>query len=172
MRPSCWRNREIEVSQSVSLLWGINSAFARAAHIAHNNTIRQHANKEKVLLLGELDHRVKNILTIVSSIVRRTLHTSSSPEKFVTNIQGRIQALACAHGLLTQDGAGGGSLRTLLATKLESYDEHGTRLRLDGPEIILTPKAGLVLAMAIHELATNAAKHGALSLAEGRLLVD
>jgi two-component system CheB/CheR fusion protein len=164
-------SREIDVSQSISPVRGVDGAIVGAARIIRDNTQRRRADAEKALLLGELDHRVKNILATVSSVVRQTLHTSGSPESFVKSIEGRIQALTRAHGLLTRDGTGQGSLKALLTTELDPYDEHGTRVQIDGPEVTLTPKVGLVMAMAIHELATNAAKHGALSVSAGRLSV-
>ncbi len=141
------------------------------ARIVRDNTARRRADAEKALLLGELDHRVKNILATVSAIIRQTLHAAESPAAFVKSIEGRIQALTRAHGLLTRDGSGQGSLQALLATELEPYGGQGKRMHIDGPEIILSPRAGLVLAMAIHELATNAAKYGALSTRDGHLSV-
>lgn len=162
---------EVEVSQSISPVRNLDATIAGAARIIRDNTEKRHTDAEKALLLGELDHRVKNILATVSSIVRQTLHGSASPEIFVKSIEGRIQALTRAHGLLTRNGAGEGSLKALLLTELDPYDEHGTRIQIEGPDIALTPKVGLVMAMAIHELATNAAKHGSLSVQEGRLSV-
>jgi two-component system CheB/CheR fusion protein len=80
-------------------------------------------------------------------------------------------ALARAHGLLTQDGDGRGALEALVSTELAPYADARGRVTIGGPDVDLTPKAGMALAMAIHELATNAAKHGALSTESGRLSV-
>ena len=162
---------EIEVSQSISPVRGGDGTVVGMARIVRDNTARRRADAEKALLLGELDHRVKNILATVSAIIRQTLHAAESPAVFVKSIEGRIQALTRAHGLLTRDGSGQGSLQALLATELEPYGEQGKRMHIDGPEIILSPRAGLVLAMAIHELATNAAKYGAFSTNDGHLSV-
>jgi len=131
---------------------------------------RKRAEEQAGLLLGELDHRVKNILAIVSSIVAQTLRTSPSPHDFATTIEGRIKAITRAHSLLTNRGASGpGTLRDLIGTELEPYRDRN--LRIDGPDLVLTPKAGLALAMAIHELASNAAKYGSLSAPTGALTV-
>jgi two-component system CheB/CheR fusion protein len=134
---------------------------------------RKRAEEQAGLLLGELDHRVKNILAIVSSIVAQTLKANPSPEVFAEKIAGRITAITRAHGLLTNRGAGGaGTLRNLVETELKPYESRDRGLRVEGPDLVLTPKAGLSLAMAIHELASNAAKYGSLSDPKGKLAVS
>jgi two-component system, chemotaxis family, CheB/CheR fusion protein len=136
-------------------------------------TERRNADEQKSLLLAELDHRVRNILAIVSSVITRTLKTSSSPAAFAMAIEGRIAGIARAHSVLTQTGRGGGaSLRELLATELAPYDRGGKSLSITGVDIVVTPRAGLSLAMAFHELASNAAKYGALSTDTGALAVS
>ncbi|WP_426239193.1 HWE histidine kinase domain-containing protein [Pararhizobium sp. DWP1-1-3] len=132
---------------------------------------RKRAEEHAALLLGELDHRVKNILAIVSSIVGQTLQASSSPEAFAETITGRITAITRAHSLLTsRQGGGSGTLRELVETELKPYGDWA--LQIEGPDVALTPKAGLSLAMALHELASNAAKYGSLSVPKGQLSVS
>jgi two-component system, chemotaxis family, CheB/CheR fusion protein len=132
---------------------------------------RKRAEEQTELLLGELDHRVKNILAIVSSIVSQTLKTSS-PAQFANAIEGRIAAIARAHSMLTEHGAQGKtSLREIVLTELAPYDRDDRVVSVDGIDVVLTPRAGLSLALAIHELASNAAKYGALSKESGRLSV-
>lgn len=145
----------------------------QVAVIFSDITARKRAAERTALLLGELDHRVKNILNIVSAVVTQTLKTSPSPEAFAANIEGRVAAISRAHGLLTQAGGKDeASLRDLISTELAPYGRQRAGLSIAGPDIALTPKAGLALAMAIHELASNAAKYGALSQATGRLHVE
>ena len=160
----------IWVHDSVSMLPAIEGQAARIISVTLEIEERKRAEAEAGLLLGELDHRVKNILAIVSSIVAQTLKTSPSPEIFAETIQGRIKAITRAHSLLTDRAApAAGTLRHLIDTELEPYQ--GRDLLIDGPDIVLTPKAGLSFAMAIHELASNAAKYGSLSVPKGGLTV-
>ena len=104
-------------------------------------------------------------------MVSQTLKTSATPEIFALEIEGRVQAIAKAHSLLTQSGLGDVSLRAILQTELAPYDRGNIDIPVSSNDVALTPKAGLSLAMAIHELASNAAKYGALSTEAGRLAV-
>ena len=160
----------IWVHDSVSILEGEDGKPARVISVTLEIDKRKGAEEHARLLLGELDHRVKNILAIVSSIVAQTLKSNPSPKDFAESINGRIAAIARAHGLLTDRGAGrAGTLRELIQTELEPY--RGRDLVIDGPDVVLTPKAGLSIAMSIHELASNAAKYGSLSESKGCLAV-
>jgi two-component system, chemotaxis family, CheB/CheR fusion protein len=134
---------------------------------------RKKAERQTELLLSELDHRVKNILAIVSSIVSQTLKTGLTPTAFAAAIDGRIAAIARAHSMLTEHGGDGrASLHALITTELEPYNRGGHNISVKGQDIGLTPRAGLSLALAMHELASNAAKYGALSTPSGRLSVS
>ena len=159
------------VHDSVSVLGDSQGRPRSVISVALGINERKRAEERAALLLGELDHRVKNILAIVSSIVTQTLKANPSPEAFSEAIAGRIAAITRAHSLLTNRGASGvGTLRDLIETELEPYRDRD--LRIDGPPIALTPKAGLSVAMAIHELASNAAKYGSLSAPRGQLAVS
>ncbi|WP_409606557.1 chemotaxis protein CheB [Brevundimonas sp.] len=158
------------VHDSVSVLSEPDGGASRLIAVTLEIEKRKRAEEQADLLLGELDHRVKNILAIVSSIVAQTLKASPSPEVFAETIQGRIKAITRAHSLLTnRDAPGAGTLRHLVETELGPYQ--GRDIRLEGPDLVLTPKAGLSIAMAIHELASNAVKYGSLSEANGGLAV-
>jgi two-component system CheB/CheR fusion protein len=164
--------RSVDVSVKVSPLRDSGGRIVGASMVARDISERRRAEEKSALLLGELDHRVKNILAVVSAVVFQTLKTSSSPQAFAADINGRIGAIAKAHSLLTDSGLGEMSLRTIIETELAPYDHDGRNIAITGRGVALTPKAGLAVAMAIHELASNAAKYGALSTPLGRLSVD
>ena len=161
----------VEVSVTVSPVLEGDGRIAGVSLVARDISARRVAEQKAALLLGELDHRVKNILTIVSAVISQTLKTTPTPEAFATEVNGRVQAIAKAHSLLTQSGHGELSLRAILQTELAPYDRGAGSVAVTGQDVALTPKAGLALAMAIHELASNAAKYGALSTIAGRLTV-
>ncbi len=161
----------VEVSVTVSPVLEGDGRLAGVSLVARDISARRAAEQKAALLLGELDHRVKNILTIVSAVVSQTLKTTPTPEAFATEVHGRIQAIAKAHSLLTQSGHGELSLRAILHTELAPFDRESGSVTITGRDVALTPKAGLALAMAVHELASNAAKYGALSATSGRLAV-
>ena len=122
------------------------------------------------LLVGELNHRVKNMLAIVQSTARQTQRTTSSVEAFNEAFEQRIHAIAGAHGILTRRNWSGAELGELAREALASFSGDGdAQVRIEGPEVDLRPDATISFAMALHELATNALKHGALSRPEGRV---
>jgi len=164
--------QKIEVAVTISPVRQGDGRLAGVSVVATDISARKAAEQKAILLLGELDHRVKNILTIVSAVISQTLKTTTSPEAFAIEVGGRVQAIAKAHSLLTQSGLGEVSLRAIMETELAPYDRSGGNVVIAGPDIALTPKAGLALAMALHELASNAVKYGALSTGAGRLTVE
>ena len=164
--------RPVEASVTVSPVREGDGRIAGASLVARDITERRAAERKATLLLGELDHRVKNILAIISAVITQTLKTSATSDEFAREVGSRVQAIATAHSLLTQSGQGEVSLRTILRTELAPYDRGDGGLVIAGRDVALTPKASLALAMAIHELASNAAKYGALCLPSGRLAVE
>ena len=133
-------------------------------------TDRHEAEERQRLLTREVDHRARNLLAIVQSMLRLT--HADSVSAFVVAAEGRIAALARAHTLLSQSRWEGADVGTLVAEELAAWDCDGPRahrLFAVGPDVALTPSAAQAFAMALHELAVNAAKHGALSVPEGRL---
>jgi PAS domain S-box-containing protein len=136
-------------------------------------TERRRIEEQQRLLLAELNHRVKNTLAIVQSIATQTLRHADSAEAFRAGFEARIMALAEAHNLLTDSNWGGASLKDIVERVLIPYSEAGRRrYQLPAHDIQVGPKAAVSLVMAFHELATNAAKYGALSNGGGSLRVE
>jgi two-component sensor histidine kinase/CHASE1-domain containing sensor protein len=123
-------------------------------------------------LTRELNHRVKNTLANVLSIIALTRRRAKSLDEFVEGLDGRIRALSATHDLLTQSDWGTTQIRAVVDAELAPYrqtDEH--RIAIDGPDVPLAPNDALSLGLAIHELATNAAKYGALTRAGGEVSI-
>lgn len=124
------------------------------------------------LLLEELQHRVRNTLSVVRSVARRTAEVSDTVEGFAQHLDGRLSAFARVQALVTRDPMAGVDLQYLLAEELRAHGaQEGEGVSVDGPSVLLAARPAQTLALAIHELATNALKYGALSHASGRLKV-
>jgi two-component system CheB/CheR fusion protein len=122
-------------------------------------------------LVDELNHRVRNMLQVVSAVAAHTLRQAPSLAEFGRAFKGQLHALARAHELVSHGGWSDVSLHELVLKELQPYAEGDHRLGLSGPPVRLRPKAALSLGMVLHELATNAAKHGGLSTERGRVAV-
>jgi two-component sensor histidine kinase len=124
-------------------------------------------------LIEELNHRVKNMLTVVNAMARQTLATSPSPEDFTDKFIRRIDALGRTHSLLSREQWASVQLCDVARDSLEPYILGGhNRVSLEGPPVALDPKSALALGLVFHELATNAIKHGALSNQDGRVAMS
>ncbi|WP_243369274.1 sensor histidine kinase [Microvirga solisilvae] len=125
------------------------------------------------LLLAELQHRVRNTLGVIRSIARRTAATSETAEDYAMHLEGRIDAFARVQAAVTRDPEAGLDLEMLVADELRAVAAHeGDQVKsISGPEIRLRAKSAETLALAIHELGTNAVKYGALSSERGRIQV-
>jgi len=124
-------------------------------------------------LTRELNHRVKNTLANVLSIVSLTKRRATDLDSFATSLEGRIRALSATHDLLTQSEWGATPIRSVVNAELAPYAQTTENcLELSGPDVDLAPNDALSLGLAIHELAANAAKYGALSVPEGRVAIS
>lgn len=131
-------------------------------------TDRVRAAQRKDMLVGELEHRVKNTLATIEAIVAFSLETAVSPEEMTESVSRRIAAIARTHDSLTDSGWQHQYLRALFEDQLRPYaDTAGERVRYEGVDVLLSPREAMSLGLGLHELATNAAKHGALSRADG-----
>jgi two-component sensor histidine kinase/PAS domain-containing protein len=136
-------------------------------------TARKRAEDQQTMLVAELNHRVKNILAIVNSVAGQTVRASSSLTSFSAAFSGRIKALALAHDVLTRTRWIGIGLNDLLTAVIEPHrGADKARVTLQGPPVLLPAQAVMPLSMAMHELATNASKYGALSVPQGTVTID
>jgi two-component sensor histidine kinase/PAS domain-containing protein len=133
-------------------------------------TERKRAEEQQTTLVAELNHRVKNILAIVQSVAAQTMRSSGSLENFASAFDGRLKALAIAHDILTQTRWIGVGLSELLVAVLAPYrTPEEPRMSISGPAVLVPARAVVPLSMVLHELTTNAVKHGALSTQRGTI---
>jgi len=131
---------------------------------------RKRAEEQQTLMVRELHHRVKNTLATVQAIMGSTARTSDNIEDFKTALIGRIGALAKTHLLLSDEGRTEISFEQILRNELDAFDDGSDdRVRFSGPPVEVSARLAVSLSMAIHELTTNAAKHGALSVFGGKV---
>ena len=131
-------------------------------------TRRKRSEQHQMLLIHELNHRVKNTLAIVQAIAQQSFKGEALSAEARRAFEGRLAALSAAHNLLTRSNWESASIRQVIDDAMAAY-RAGDRIRISGPDLRLAPKAAVSLAMAVHELATNAVKYGALSTPAGQV---
>ena len=136
----------------------------------HDVTETVQAAQRQKLMIDELNHRVKNTLATVQSIAIQTARSHSDPRAFAQSFQARLMSLSHTHDLLTRRHWEGADLRDVLRHETQAYDS--SRISLTGPAVHLDAARALSLGMIFHELATNAAKYGALSVPDGHVMID
>jgi two-component sensor histidine kinase len=155
------------------MLTPLADADGRVTHLipsAIDITLRKRAERHHQLLIEELNHRVKNTLATAQSLSTQTLLSSPSPPHFAEAFRGRLAALAAAHTLLAQTRWDGARLRDLIRVQLDPYrTAERANVTIAGDDVSLEPDAALRLGLVLHELATNAAKHGALASPAGHV---
>jgi two-component sensor histidine kinase len=133
-------------------------------------TERKRVEEQQCRLVAELDHRVKNVLATVQAVAAHTMQASGSMEHFVAALDARIRSMGSTHELLSHRRWAGIPLAELVERELAPYTT-GSNAEIGGPEVMLSAEAGQTMAMVLHELVTNAAKYGALSVPSGRVSV-
>ena len=164
-RSRAWQSNEIEAAEALRLSI-LEVVLRRIDQIARE---RAEAQERQALLMAELDHRVKNILASIQSLMRHTKRSHGTIDGYVESLDRRIKAMAHAHTLLSQSRWRGAELGALLEEELRPYDGPSHPIAIVGERVELKPRAALALSLVLHELTTNAAKYGALSTEEGRV---
>jgi two-component sensor histidine kinase len=160
-----WRNLAITSAiGALLLLIGLGFALRMATTIARGELLHN-------MLVEELNHRVKNTLALLQAIATQTFQSASKSER--EKFEGRLGALAEAHNLLSQEKWRSSALEDVISRVLEPYRLTDLqRVRMSGPPVPLSPRRAVVISMIVHEIATNAAKYGALSNATGTVRID
>jgi two-component sensor histidine kinase len=140
--------------------------------VLRDETAARLAEEHRVLLLHELNHRIKNTLATVQSIAEQTLRAAEVPAEARRVLTERLIALSQAHDVLVDQSWAGADLEAIVRGALAPHERTARKaFDIDGPPVRLSPPQAVSMALALHELATNAAKHGALRAAEGRVTV-
>jgi len=162
---------KIDISLTISPVKNAEGKIVGASKIARDITERKRTEAQVAVLAREAEHRAKNILATVQATVH--LSQSDTPDGLKHAIEGRIQALANVHSLFVESRWMGAELRTLVTQELAAYCREGEpRVRIGGPNVLLKSDTAQAIAVTLHELATNAAKFGALSVPDGHVHVE
>jgi PAS domain S-box-containing protein len=164
--------RELPVEHCGAPILGFDGSLAGAVLIFRDVTERRRTAQRQSMLVGELNHRVKNALAIVQSLVQASLRqaTSRPAQAMAQTLAERLQALHRAHDLLLESQWSGASLKAMVEREMDPYRrEGGPKIMIKGSDVLLPPQCTSILAMTLHELATNAVKYGALSSNSGQL---
>ena len=156
----------------VSAVPGPDGLPQRLLSVSRDMGERRLAEEHRTMLINELNHRVKNTLATVQAIAYQTLRSADVDPHILATFEARLFALASAHDVLTKENWAGAHLADIVEAALKPYlSGPSRRFDVDGPDVLLNPKTALAIAMVLQELATNAAKYGALSRNYGRISV-
>ena len=161
----------IDVAISVAPLANAHGDLEGVSVIARDITERKRGQDHIQMLLRESTHRSKNLPAIIQAIAAQTARSAGTVDQFQARFSQRLQAIALSHDLLVNEEWQRANLADLVRLQLSPFVEPGLRLKLEGPNVFLTSEAAQHLGLALHELATNAMKYGALSVPTGNVSV-
>jgi PAS domain S-box-containing protein len=161
-----WHDLHVEpLRDEIGAIIGLSGA-------AVDVTERKEGEAHLRLLLRELTHRSKNLLAVIQAMARQTARHAGSTDAFLVQFGARLQALAASHDLLVRESWYGAALQELVQSQLAAYiDRDRNQVSAAGPAVALKPEAAQTLGLALHELAANAARFGALSVPQGRVSI-
>lgn len=162
----------IWIELAASMVRGADGTSSYGVRIVRDITEHRRAEEQQRLLFAELNHRVKNSLAVVQGLAHQTFKPDLVPPELIHAFEGRLSALAAAHNLLMKQSWESTPIASVIRAALEPFDAGAGRFSARGPEVLLSPSATVTLTLGLHELATNAAKYGALSNASGAIDVD
>ena len=168
----------VDVSLSVSPIRSLDGRIVGASKIARDITERRLADERQQLLLREMNHRVKNLFTLASSLVTLSARSAETPAELATSVSARLEALSRAHALTIPSVSGetveteqATTLHALIRTLVAPFESNpdSSRVRIEGVDVPVSGNAATSLSLLLHEFATNATKYGALSTPEGTI---
>jgi two-component system, chemotaxis family, CheB/CheR fusion protein len=163
----------VDITLTVSPIRNADGKIIGASKIAHDISERRRAEQRLQTVMRELSHRSKNLLSVIQAMAQQTARLSPSIESFMDRFTARIQGLSSSHDLLVNQDWRGAVLEELVQQQLLAFASgDGGRVKIQGPSVIVSPNAAQTIGLALHELATNASKYGALSRPDGRVVVQ
>ena len=168
-RSAPWREEELSIAENIRVT--LLEVILRITDESMQERIRSQERQE--LLIAELNHRVRNILTLIRSLISQSKGDARSVEDFADIVGGRIRALAMAHDAITREQWSPSSLHKLIRAEAEAYLNGKTdRVLIDGEDALVAPEAYTVIALVLHEMMTNSAKYGSLCDSRGSLSIS
>ena len=158
----------VDVALDLAPIQSDSSTVNALSLIARDITQRKEAEAKQQFFMRELSHRTKNLLSVINSMCRQTARSTTTIEEFIARFTNRMQGLAASHDLLISQNWEAASLSDLVINHVQVFlGDTSTRLKLDGPPVRVSVNAAQSIGLALHELATNSVKYGALSIETG-----